>query len=257
MTRIDTPPVLDTRGLLPLWCDTTVAGWLLPGHAPALQRHADIIVAARGGLALHPALVSVAQRSVAMTRLCRALYAQGCWYGWRGELIEVREGTQVLWRMERSAARYLGVWTEAVHLNAVVVEDGLTRMWVARRSATKAIDPGLADNLVAGGVTAGETPARTLVRECWEEAGIAATLAAQARGVGTLSVGRRVPEGIQREHLHVFDLTLSANFQPVNQDGEAQDLALLPLDTVRQRVCDGAFTQDAGLVISHFLDRVA
>lgn len=256
MTAIDTrAPSLDTRGLLPLWCDAAVAGWLLPEHAARLRDHPDCLVPTRDGLALHPALATVAQRSVAMARLCRTLYAQGAWRGWRGELIEVREGAQLLWRMERSAARFMGVNTEAVHLNAVVAEGGVTRMWVARRSPGKAIDPGLADNLVAGGVAAGETPLRTLVRECREEAGIPAELAAQAHPAGTQRVGRRVPEGVQRERLHLFDLTLPSDFVPVNQDGEVLQPQLLPLEAVRRRVLAGEFTQDAGLAILDYLER--
>ncbi len=43
-------------------------------------------------------------------------------------------------------------------------------MWIARRSPTKPIDPGMLDNLVGGGLAAGLTVAQTLVKEGWEEA---------------------------------------------------------------------------------------
>ncbi len=52
-----------------------------------------------------------------------------------------------------------------------------SRMWLARRSPAKAIDPGMLDNLVGGGIAAGQSVAATVVKEAWEEAGIAATLA--------------------------------------------------------------------------------
>ena len=43
-------------------------------------------------------------------------------------------------------------------------------MWIARRSPAKAIDPGMLDNLVGGGVAAGQTITTTLIKEAWEEA---------------------------------------------------------------------------------------
>ena len=47
-------------------------------------------------------------------------------------------------------------------------------MWIARRSPTKAIDPDLLDNLVGGGIAAGQSVPTTVVKEAWEEAGIPA-----------------------------------------------------------------------------------
>ena len=45
-------------------------------------------------------------------------------------------------------------------------------LWVARRAADKALDPGKLDHLVAGGVPAGLTPGRRLIKEAEEEAAI-------------------------------------------------------------------------------------
>lgn len=46
------------------------------------------------------------------------------------------------------------------------------RIWVPRRSRTKQTWPGYLDNSVAGGITAGDSPRASMVRECFEEAGL-------------------------------------------------------------------------------------
>ena len=68
-----------------------------------------------------------------------------------------------------------------MHLNGIAGE----RMWLARRSPTKQIDPGMLDNLVAGGISVGFSARDPLVKEAWEEAGIPAELARKAVASGT------------------------------------------------------------------------
>lgn len=258
MPDLDVSPAqLDTTGLLPLYGDGQVVGWLPPAHADELAGFADCFVPCNGGLALHPGLDSLAARDAALAQVCAALYARGRWTGWRGELYGVwtQWGGRLLWRMERSAARFFGVVTWAVHLNAVVGSGPTSRMWVARRSPLKAIDPGLRDNLVAGGISAGESPEATLWRECWEEAGIPLALAQQARLAGLVHVARPVEGGLHREGLFIYDLDLPPDFVPVNQDGEAQDQVLLDLAPLRLALAEGQFTLDAALVAQDWLQR--
>ena len=50
--------------------------------------------------------------------------------------------TRPVFELERAAARYFGVHTYAAHVNGLVRGERRRRMWLARRSATKAIDPG-------------------------------------------------------------------------------------------------------------------
>lgn len=252
-----TPAPLDTTGLRPLHCDGLVVGWLPPAHAEELASFADCFVPQGDGLALHPGLDSLAARDAALAQVCATLYARGRWAGWRGELygIWTAWGERLLWRMERSAARYFGVVTWAVHLNAVVRAGPAPRMWVARRSPLKAIDPGLRDNLVAGGISAGESPEATLWRECWEEAGIPLALAQQAQLAGLVHVARPVDGGLHREGLFIYDLDLPPDLVPVNQDGEAQDQVLLDMGPLREALAAGQFTLDAALVAQDWLRR--
>ena len=127
------------------------------------------------------------------------------------------------------------------------------RLWFARRSPTKAIDPSQLDNLIGGGIAESETPDGTLVREAWEEAGIAADLAQGARRVGELYVERVVPDGLQRETIFVYDLRVPASFVPANQDGEAVEHRCVPLDEAGRLIAlsegPDVVTVDASLVV--------
>jgi len=163
--------------------------------------------------------------------------------GWRNERYRIED----LFDIERAAARPFGLTTQAVHVNGIVGE----RMWLARRSATKPIDPGMLDNLVGGGVTAGLSPAQVLLKEAWEEAGIPAGLARQATAGGTLSVLREVPEGVQSETISVYDLELPADFRPENQDGEVSEFKLVTFAEVEGEV----LAYEAGLVALDYLRR--
>ena len=128
-------------------------------------------------------------------------------------------------------------------------------MWLARRSATKAIDPGLLDNLVGGGIASGTTPAQTIVREAWEEAGIGEDVARQAPCAGSVEICRDRPDGLQRETIYVHDFWLHPDFVPANQDGEAVDHRLCLPEDILSVLATDHITADASLVIVDFLLR--
>jgi 8-oxo-dGTP pyrophosphatase MutT (NUDIX family) len=134
-------------------------------------------------------------------------------------------------------------------------------MWIARRSDTKAIDPGLLDNLVGGGIAVGQTVASTVTKEAFEEAGIGASVASQAIGAGTVHICRQQPDGFQRETIFVHDLWLSEDFVPACRDGEAMEHRIVPLRDTAALIANGAgpdtVTADASLVILDCLLRHA
>ena len=125
-------------------------------------------------------------------------------------------------------------------------------MWVARRSAYKATDPGKLDNLVGGGVPQGQTPFETLVREGFEEAGLPAALMHGAVAGQVLALACDIAEGFMHEHLHSFDLRLAPNVVPVNQDGEVAELRCLPVADAIALAAGDAMTLDASLVTLSF-----
>src|SRR4030095_1097627 len=97
------------------------------------------------------------RRSAALDRVARELSAAGELTAWRNERYAVGAefGAAPWFRLERAAARYFGIHTYAAHLNGVVRCEDDILMWLARRSATKSIDPGMLDNLVGGGIASG------------------------------------------------------------------------------------------------------
>lgn len=198
----------------------------------------------------------VAARTALLDDVARCLQAAGVVRGWRGEQLDVRPtdadpDSPALASIERAACRALGLTTDAVHLNAFA-PDG--RVWVARRAAHKAIDPGLLDNLVGGMVPAGESLRDALLREADEEAGLDLSAAPLVRG-GRFHVRRRVPEGWQSERVQVFDLVLPADARPANRDGEVGAIMLWTLEEALAALARDEFTLESALVLLDALAR--
>lgn len=200
-------------------------------------------------------------RSAALADVALALRAEGALPAWRDEVYDVAAtfAAPPVFRIERGAARYLGVLTYAAHLNGIVEAGDETKMWLARRSATKAVDPGLLDNLVGGGIAAGMRVDDTLFKEAWEEAGIAESLARRARPAGVVHVRRAMFDGLQRETVFVHDVDLPAGFAPANQDGEAVEHRLVDLAEAARLIARAQgpdeVTLDASVVVLDYLIR--
>lgn len=209
---------------------------------------------------LRDTLGTEADRTAALAEVIARLAEAGHVRGWRDELFAVNTGwgTPALALMERAAARFFGIRTYAAHMNGLIEgrEDAAPMLWLARRADTKPIDPGMWDNLVAGGIGHGFDARGTLEKECWEEAGIGADLAARLVPRGTIDVLRAVPEGIQNETLFAFDLTLPAGFTPANQDGEVAGHLRASPDAALDIMADCAMTVDSTLVTLDALARL-
>jgi 8-oxo-dGTP pyrophosphatase MutT (NUDIX family) len=180
-----------------------------------------------------------------LAAVVEALAKEGFIPGWRDERYRIED----LFEIERAAARPFGLKTRAVHVNGICAG----KMWLARRSAAKAIDPGLLDNLIGGGMTAGLSSMEVLIKEAWEEAGIPAEVAKHAKRGGTATILREVPEGVQSEVIEVYDLELPADFAPTNQDGEVSEHLLVPWNEVEQQ----ALTLEARLAARDYFKRRA
>jgi 8-oxo-dGTP pyrophosphatase MutT (NUDIX family) len=219
---------------VPLMAGKRRIGWLRPELAARLASFKDTFTSSADRVTL--------RGPEALAAVVEQLAREGFIPGWRNERYRIED----LFEVERAAARPFGFTTQAVHLNGIVGE----RMWLARRSATKPIDPGLLDNLVGGGVSVGFSIQETLRKEAWEEAGIPAELAARATQGGTVRVLREVPQGVQSEVVHVYNLVLPEPFTPRNQDGEVQEFRLASFDEVR--ACE-EMTYEAKLVALDYL----
>jgi 8-oxo-dGTP pyrophosphatase MutT (NUDIX family) len=237
-------------------------GWLTPERAARLAGFPRVFRVNSDRVAFVPALADERSRSAAMADVARTLAAEGALSAWRDERYAVAPGLDAppWFLLERAAARYFGVHTCAAHVNGLVRDGGGIRTWLARRSPTKAIDPSQLDNLVGGGVAAGNDVAQTVVKEAWEEAGIDAALAATAVRTGTVGIRRLQPDGLQRETIHVHDLWLPPSFVPRNQDGEAVEHRQVSLAQAARLCANDAgpdvVTADASLVILDALLRL-
>jgi 8-oxo-dGTP pyrophosphatase MutT (NUDIX family) len=250
-----------TGEMWPLVVDGRVVGALDPPRAMALARFSDRFVVDARAVRFAPHLNDAASRTVAVASVARALAADGRLSAWRDERYAVgaAPGGSPLFLLERAAARYFGIRTFAAHVNATTRRDGDTAMWIARRSPRKAIDPGLLDNLVGGGIAAGATVAETVAKEAWEEAGLPAALSRTARPIGTLEIRRAQPDGLQLETIFVHDLELPIDAVPVNQDGEVAEFRVVSPDEVARLAANESgpdvITADASLVIADWLMR--
>jgi 8-oxo-dGTP pyrophosphatase MutT (NUDIX family) len=240
------PPVLARRCrfrpelFVPLFAGRTRIGWLKPELAARLGEWPGVFksTAERVRLLDHDALTPIVEQ----------LAQEGFIPGWRNERYRIAD----LFDIERAAARPFGFATRAVHVNGVVGES----MWLARRSATKATDPGMLDNLVGGGINAALSMEETLVKEAWEEAGIPAELARRATRGGKVELLREVPEGVQSEVIQVYDLELPSDFTPRNQDGEVAELHLHSFAEVQHLIEQTEqLTVDSALVALDFFSR--
>jgi 8-oxo-dGTP pyrophosphatase MutT (NUDIX family) len=260
-TRLELALAAPRRKRIPLRVGDAVVGWLDEGRAARVARFARVFNVTPLGIVFAAGLDDPQRRTAAMAEVAADLGAQGQLSAWRSELYAVApEFAGKPWfLLERAAARYFGVETWAVHVNGTVGAGPARRMWFARRSPTKAIDPGMLDNLVGGGIAAGATVAATLAQEAWEEAGIPPEVAAGARPEGTVTIRRECPDGLQRETIFVHDLELAEDFVPESRDGEAVSHRRVGLGEAARLIGLTAgpdvVTADASLVVLDYLLR--
>ena len=223
----------------------------------------EVFVVDASGVVLAERLHDFASRTAALADVALALRAEGALPAWRDEMYAVATtwGAPPLCHVERGAARYFGLQTWAAHVNGVIDQGGSTKLWFARRSPTKAVDPNLLDNLVGGGIAAGASVEETVVKESFEEAGIGRALALTARPAGTLRIRRAMFDGLQIETLFVHDLALPADFVPCNQDGEVSEHRLVDLGEAARLIAQEGgpdeVTVDASVVVLDYLSRHA
>ncbi len=154
--------------------------------------------------------------------------------GWRNEHYYVRTkfSEKPLFSIERSSASIFGVRSYGCHINGYVKRGGEYLMWIARRSKNKQTFPGLLDNFVAGGLTAGLSLVECAKKELEEEAGLGEALTHSLKQVDAISYAYDKKGGVSREGEFVFDIKLTEDFVPKNTDGEVECFYLMNIDQV-------------------------
>ena len=237
--------------LIPFYVREHPVGWLRPSFADLLRRWPHVFDVNSSFVTLHAKPDTVAGRTAALAEVTRELAKDGVIRGWRDEPVRVSHhyAAPELLRLERAASRHFGTVSYGAHLNCFVRVNGLTHVWIARRSPNKSIDPDRLDNLVGGRIAADATVDETLRKEAWEEASIPPALLDGLSCLGAVRVEYSVPEGLHREIVFVHDLWLPGDFKPANQDGEVADIRRAPLEQVLEEILAGDFTMDAGTVM--------
>lgn len=233
-------------------------GWVKPALAQELAARTDVFRLNGTDLEMQPALANAEQRSAAMASVLADMKAQGRVPGWRNELYPVNRsfGEAPLLVMERAAAPLFGVIAYGVNLNGFVGRGWEMKIWVARRSPSKSVDPNMLDLVVGGGQPLGLTPSENLLKECQEEAGIPAALAEQAQPVGIVTLLIEAGEGLRVGQQFNFDLELPESFTPQNQDGEVAGFELVAVSELIHRLRSAdEFMYDIALVLIDFLIR--
>jgi 8-oxo-dGTP pyrophosphatase MutT (NUDIX family) len=174
--------------------------------------------------------------------------------GWRNEEFSfLDEYGHERFRVERTFFRALGLHSRAVHINGYIANE---KIWLARRSHSKHIDPNLLDNVTAGGVSANETLLSCAIRELNEEAGIHSDEANRLNPVGLITVRRDIGgSSMHHETLYTFDLELSESFVPTNQDDEVSEFILVSYEEALHLILGLKMTVDAAIVTGDFLLR--
>jgi 8-oxo-dGTP pyrophosphatase MutT (NUDIX family) len=233
-------------------------GWIRQEYARRFAAFGDCFLGDERQVAMHPRLDTAAARSEAIAIVLTKLNEEGLVPGWRDELYPVTLDffTPPLLVLERAAATLFGTLAHGINVNGYVGQGWGMKVWVARRAATKAVDPNMLDLIVGGGQPEGLTLTDNLLKECWEEAGISAALAENAVPVGIVTLLQERPQGLRVDLQFNFDLALTEDFRPVNQDGEVSGFECLPVSELIHRLrSEDSFMYDSALVQIDFLIR--
>ncbi|MDX1669551.1 MAG: hypothetical protein R3194_09050 [Limnobacter sp.] len=213
-------------------------------------------------------LTEETQLEPALNQLALALRRKGLLPGWRNELhtLYSLEGLP-LCHIERALFKALGLRSQAIHVHA---ETTYGLIWLGVRSHTKHENPGMLDNLTAGGVAAREPLLRSIERELFEEAGfqdlkalldvpsvpgfvdlneaLTGHIEPRQWQESCITVSRPLANGWHHETLVLCHLRLAPWWTPGNQDGEVAGFELRQPAQCIDALNRWAFTPDAALV---------
>jgi ADP-ribose pyrophosphatase YjhB (NUDIX family) len=243
---------------LPFYADHLFLGWVPPQRADHLIAGLPHCAIVRDRLVWSCALQNSLHRSKDLQDFLKSQAANGRLPGWRNEFFCYWESptcppdvnSPPFFCVERAGFRHLGLMSHGVHIHGFLPNGDL---WCARRALNKATDPGMLDNLAAGGLPTGETALATAMRELEEEAGLHITDPQQLSWAGATRLQRQAEQGWHDETLLVYNLLLSDDFTPQNKDGEVMAFMRLSPGECLSLMQAGEFTDDACLALAQAL----
>ena len=239
---------------VPFWHRGERLGLIRKKNAEALRRFPTVFEVSDAAVTL-AVDGSFDDLSALIEETTEHLVAEGLVAKWRYEFFAAapRWGAPAHFKIDRGAVPFFGVPAYGVHLNGYMRDGERLKLWVGRRSPTKAVAPNKLDNLVAGGIDWQHGLLETLVKESQEEASLPASLAATAVPVGAVSYRMAVTHGLRDDVLFCYDLELPRDFTPKNNDGELVAFTLEDAREVIARVRDSDdFKFNVNLVLIDF-----
>ncbi|KAL1917704.1 uncharacterized protein VTP21DRAFT_3538 [Calcarisporiella thermophila] len=182
-----------------------------------------------------------------------------CLKGWRNELYPIYGDDShekgLAMSIERSGAYIFGIAAYGSHMNGYVRTAEGIKMWIGRRSPCKQTWPGYLDNTVGGGITCGDSPRMTIIRESEEEASIPRDVAEKSIAVGAVTYFTHDYVGLIAETIYCYDLEMPLDIEPKPCDGEVESFYLWDMDEVKKRIRAGEFQPCSALVVIDFMIR--
>ena len=246
---------------LPFICEDQRVGLIGSEAAQHLKKYPDVLTVSQEGVVLSPGLDNPQKRNEAMERVLLDLRDRKIFpalSGWRNEKYEIKTSfsSKALLEMERSASPLFGIRSYGCHINGYVRHSSLGLcLWTQKRAIKKPTWPGLWDNFVGGGLSAGMGVRETAIKEAGEEANVPDHLAGQMRQVGSVSFIYRNERGIHPQTEFVFDLELPETFSPGNNDGEVESFKLVPVEEVRSLICSDQYKITSSAIALDWLIR--
>lgn len=192
-----------------------------------------------------------------------------CTKGWRNEKYTIHKKDKTPYFMlERAVVAIFGILTFGIHVNGYFYDsNSKLRMWIPRRSKTKATWPLKLDNVVAGGLGNGDGVDKTLWKELKEEANLdRSSIENNIKMVGCLSYFYfdkdldkckfdLEEEVITSELEFIYDLEFPKDVVPKINDAEVHEFKHYSLQELVTLLKSNDFKPNCSLVVVDFLIR--
>lgn len=256
----------DYRYYLPLYFDKALIGWVHQARIEVLTKFPELFLIQTDAIYFHSDFcrADLQARTTMIAHFSETLREAGIIQNWRDETYGVyRPGEDLqipVFTIERGVAPFLGLRVYGIHINgyqAPIDPDApIERLWIARRSHLKMIEPHKLDNIAAGGLSYGEKPLETAIREAMEEADVPYDLAQRLKPATKINYIAEYHQAIRNECIFAFDLPLPADFIPQINDGEVEAFyQMTPIEIERALRAKDQFKPNSGLVTLEFLIR--
>jgi 8-oxo-dGTP pyrophosphatase MutT (NUDIX family) len=245
---------------LPLMAGDKLLGLMRPETALYLSDFPELFVQHDGKVGLSDRYKTPADRTAAFRPIAERLAIEGLIDKLRDEDYRVvtKWGEKSLMQVDRAAVGLLGIKAFGIHVNGMVLKerDQDLLLWIGKRAADKAVEPGKYDNMVAGGQPAGLTLLENLEKESGEEAGLDPSLVKRAQPVSLITYCMEDGRGLKRDTLFVYDMLVPEDVEPKAVDGEMEHFVLMRRGMVLNLLRDGfSFKFNVALVLIDFLVR--